>query len=314
MQAGNSPFELRPRRARRNRTFSPGFGGPAGHHDSAPQSAAACAAATRRGIEPLSPHRQWGCDASRITGQWGDGRGSNPPPQGHGLPSSQTSTVTTSGSSWCRTTFSRASTERYHWTSSRPAPLAGVEPVIARLKDEHPDRWTTGADRALVRDRTGTSRLRGGCSRRSSCKGIARSSARARAPAEGIEPSGLRLTAGCLTIRLRWNERRGTGASRPPVVWRRVVKEPCPRRGQTCPFTRAASRAGSFGGRDRTCIAGFRGQRPSVRRPRIERPEICVGSEGIEPSPHRVRAGCAAATPRACCRWDARDSNPHLSG
>ena len=24
--------------------------------------------ATRRGIEPLSPHRQWSCDASRITG------------------------------------------------------------------------------------------------------------------------------------------------------------------------------------------------------------------------------------------------------
>ena len=28
--------------------------------------------------------------------------------------------------------------------------------------------------------------------------------------------------------------------------------------------------------------------------------EACVGSEGIEPSPHRVRAGCAAVTPRAC--------------
>ena len=37
VQAGNSPVELRPRRARRNRTFSLGFGGPAGHHDSAPQ-------------------------------------------------------------------------------------------------------------------------------------------------------------------------------------------------------------------------------------------------------------------------------------
>jgi hypothetical protein len=35
VQAGYSPFELRSRGARRNRTFSPGFGGPAGHHDSA---------------------------------------------------------------------------------------------------------------------------------------------------------------------------------------------------------------------------------------------------------------------------------------
>ena len=53
-------------------------------------SAARCHSprATRRGIEPLSLHRQWSCGTTRITGQGGDGRGSNPPPQGHNLPSS----------------------------------------------------------------------------------------------------------------------------------------------------------------------------------------------------------------------------------
>lgn len=63
-----SPLELSPQesikvgRLRRNRTLSPGFGGPAGHHDSATYELA-----PRTGIEPVSPHRQWGCDASRIT-------------------------------------------------------------------------------------------------------------------------------------------------------------------------------------------------------------------------------------------------------
>ena len=63
VQTGHSPFELRSRgRSGRNRTFSPSFGGSAGHHDSP-----TCGIAPRRGIEPLSPHGQWGCDASRIT-------------------------------------------------------------------------------------------------------------------------------------------------------------------------------------------------------------------------------------------------------
>jgi hypothetical protein len=84
-----------------------------------------------------------------------------------------------------------------------------------------------------------------------------------RAPGEGIEPSRVRLTAGCLTIRLRWNG-QGAGASRPPVVWHRVVKEQCPlAEGKRVRRTQAASRPGGFGGRDRTCIAGVRGQRPS---------------------------------------------------
>ena len=65
-----------------------------------------------------------------------------------------------------------------------------------------------------------------------------------RAPAEGIEPSRVRLTAGCLTIRLRWNG-QGAGASRPPVVWHRVVKEQCPlAEGRRIRCTRAASRPG----------------------------------------------------------------------
>jgi hypothetical protein len=132
--------------------------------------------APRRGIEPLSLHRQWSCDASRITRQESarertrrgvtDGNRTRL----HRVtvcPRHQTSTVTKivallrcRGSSWARTTFSRASTERYHSTSSRPVPLAGIEPVVARLKAELPDRGRG----ALVRDRTGTSRLRDGCS------------------------------------------------------------------------------------------------------------------------------------------------------
>lgn len=46
-----------------NRTLSPRIGSSAGHHDSATQ------VAPRTGIEPVSSHRQWDCDASRITRQ-----------------------------------------------------------------------------------------------------------------------------------------------------------------------------------------------------------------------------------------------------
>jgi hypothetical protein len=47
--------------------------------------------AARRGVEPLSHRRRRHCDTGRITGRTaklGGGRGSNPPPQVHGLPSS----------------------------------------------------------------------------------------------------------------------------------------------------------------------------------------------------------------------------------
>jgi hypothetical protein len=138
---------------------------------------------------------------------------------------------------------------------------------------------------------------------------------RARAPAEGIEPSRVRLTAGRLTIRLRWNERRGTGASRPPSFGVELSKNRALARGQTYPFTRGGEPTGRLRGQGSNLHCWV--QRPAslpLDDPEIERPERCVGSEGIEPSPHRVRAGCAAATPRACGQWDARDSNPHLSG
>src|SRR5262249_24604269 len=92
---------------------------------------------------------------------------------------------------------------------------------------------------ALVRNRTGSSRIRGG---RSSIR-----APRARAPAEGVEPSSPRLTAGCPAIGRRWNERdaharrrddpedrRGEGVrdrvrrerrALDRVDWRRVFKE-----------------------------------------------------------------------------------------
>jgi len=94
------------RRSRGNRTLSPSFGGSAGHHDSATQErrqereevslppsgpASRCNGrcsqaspwrrqldsnrwtphgmhrAPRTGVEPVSLHRQWSCDAGRIT-------------------------------------------------------------------------------------------------------------------------------------------------------------------------------------------------------------------------------------------------------
>ena len=136
----------------RSRTSEPGFG------DRVPSGGTGRGgrAAPRRGIEPLSLHGQWSCDASRITRR----ESSTGVADGNRTrlrtftecPRRQTSTATRrriGGSSWGRTTFSWVSTRRYHSTSSRP------------------DVW---------------------------------------APAEGIEPSMDRLTAGCLTTRLRWNE------------------------------------------------------------------------------------------------------------
>ena len=122
-------------------------------------------------------------------------------------PRRQTSTATRSslrGSSWARTTFSWVSARRYHSTSSRPmhhrsVPPAGVEPVIARLKDEHPDRWTTAASPS---PRPGSNRslpLTGRVLVQSSYEGH-------ELQREESNLLGDRLTAGCLTIRHRWNE------------------------------------------------------------------------------------------------------------
>lgn len=151
---------------------------------------------------------------------------------------------------------------------------------------------------------------------------------------------GDRLTAGCLTIRHRWNEiparrRRIAEATARGVVmesqrglalhfvWHRVVKDRCTScDGQTNPFTRPGIRARSFGGRNRTCTAGVRSQRPAVGPPRIvflfvdseglraegatatrracasaaERVPpwtTTVGRKGLEPSPLRLKAGCS---------------------
>ena len=165
--------------------------------------------AARRGVEPLSHRRRRHCDTGRITGRsakQGGGRGSNPPPQVHGLPSST------------RRVPPPRSDESPRPESNRIFPLTG---------------------RALVH---------------TSLEGV---------PRLQRKESNLRvnrLTAGCLTIRLRWKtwtEGHGTDPW-PSVVRRRVVNERCPPDGGPI----------SFGGRDRTCIAGSRGQRPAFRRPR----------------------------------------------
>jgi hypothetical protein len=207
--------------------------------------------ATRRGIEPLSLHRQWSCDASRITGQRGDGRESNPPPQGHGLPSSQTSTVTVGRRGVAPRSLGlqpSAITRLAH--DPRPAVVTDhiSAPGGSRRRDGEADAPRFMAEsheathhrplerraslplddrglRALVRNRTGASRLRGGRST-IELQGHAQAK-RVRAPAEGIEPSKDRLTAGCLTIRLRWNE-TGSRGQPAPRCWRRDVKERCP--------------------------------------------------------------------------------------
>ena len=90
--------------------------------------------------------------------------------------------------------------------------------------------------------------------------------------------------------------RRGAGASRSPVVWRRVVKEPCPRARADESVPAAANRRGSFGGRDRTCIAGFRGQRPAFRRPRIELRVRRPGGDRTLASPGKSRVRCRYAS------------------
>jgi hypothetical protein len=177
------------------------------------------------------------------------------------------------------------------------------------LKGEHPDRWTTAASPS---PRPGSNRslpLTGRVLVQSSYEGN-------ELQREESNLLGDRLTAGCLTIRHRWNEiparrRRIAEATARGVViesqrglalhfvWHRVVKDRCTScDGQTNPFTRPGIRARSFGGRNRTCTAGVRSQRPAVGPPRIV--SLFVNSEGIEPSPHRLRAGCATATRRAC--------------
>ena len=138
---------------------------------------------TRRGIEPLSLHRQWSCDASRITGnRVTDGnrtrlRRVTACPRPRRVPSPYSH----SGSPWSRTTFSRASTERYHSTSSRPVP-AGVRTPHRPLEGRA--SWPLD-DRAIRSPRPGSNRNLP-LTRRVLVRS---SSAGPLAPAEGIEPS-----------------------------------------------------------------------------------------------------------------------------
>jgi hypothetical protein len=79
------------------------------------------------------------------------------------------------------------------------------------------------------------------------------------APAEGVEPSKDRLTAGCLTIRLRWKDWWGTPSrlrpKSPPVSAKFSTNS-------------ALERADGSGCRIRTCVSGSRAQRPPTRRSR----------------------------------------------
>lgn len=97
------------------------------------------------------------------------------------------------------------------------APLAPPQVGRVQFRTRHavpkvPQGLQRHEVRAQVRNRTGSSRLRGGCStiraswaNRSRCAWVRAGASGRRAPAEGIEPSSSRLTAGCLTIRRRWN-------------------------------------------------------------------------------------------------------------
>ena len=115
------------------------------------------------------------------------------------------------GLSWARTTFFRASTGRYHSTSSQPVSTPGGTrtrrpPVESRrswpLEDgsvrchaepssgiePEPPEYETGARPVELQGQV--------------------------APAEGVEPSRVRLTAGCPTVRPRWNDRGAARARR----------------------------------------------------------------------------------------------------
>ena len=160
------------------------------------------------------------------------------------------------------------------------------------------------------------------------------------APAEGIEPSKDRLTAGCLTIRLRWNEPPCVGAEATAhggphggpggpssfgIEMSKIGARSSERADESVHAPRAA-RVASGAGIDRNWTEstkwtessdGHEGAKPRSEPALLESeasvlplddPEslLRVGSEGVEPSPHRLRAGCAPFTPRACSDGAAR--------
>ncbi len=100
--------------------------------------------APRRGIEPLSPHGQWGCDASRITRRnrrrvegraeqtngvtYGNRtrlRGFTFHPRPRRVTSPSMAQACAGGLPWSRTTFFRSSGGRYYSTSSQPLSALG---------------------------------------------------------------------------------------------------------------------------------------------------------------------------------------------
>lgn len=144
------------------------------------------------------------------------------------------------------------------------------------------------------------------------------------APAEGIEPPSDRLTAGRLAIRPRWNET--PSCNRALILFCRIERADEAREGRrrrrppSFSFgigfqgTRPADAGSKFGRADPEpsltrdgpglrrvgAAVGPRERVPPKRRARtVVTVDGPVGSEGIEPSPHRLRAGCATATQRA---------------
>ena len=168
-----------------------------------------------------------GASSVRPRGQArGDVRGSNPSTSVHSRPSSQTSNVTMmramrhGGLSWARTTFFRASTGRYHSTSSQPVSTPGAPGTLAYRE--------LGRTRRPPVESRRSSPLEDGSVR---CHAEPSSGIEPEppeyetgarpvelqgqvAPAEGVEPSRVRLTAGCPTVRPRWNDRGAARARR----------------------------------------------------------------------------------------------------
>jgi hypothetical protein len=186
-------------------------------------------------------------------------------------------------------------------------PLAGVEPVIARLKDEHPGRWTTGASPS---PRPGLNRslpLTG--------RALVHRAARARRSSGRNRTSESPVNSRLPDHSASLENGRGAGASRPPVVWRRVVKERCPRaegKRIRAPERRAV-RAVSGAGIEPALPVSEASVLPlddpesklGLRRP---------GGARTLASPGKSRVRCRYATSLLSCGWDARDSNPHPSG
>lgn len=120
---------------------------------------------------------------------------------------------------------------------------------------------------------------------------------RARAPAEGIEPSRLRLTAGCLTIRLRWNEKTGGRG------------QPAPRRlASSCQRAVPLQRAEKSVHPDGEPSGRFRGQGSNLHC-WVQRPASCrwttpdrdlnlrrLGGDRTLASPGKSRVRCRYAT------------------